>query len=107
MDERLLAVRASRNPRAPHQLAHLFALSPISTRRPATRRSDCQRAKVKWFDSSKGYGFIVPDDGGKDVFVHMRDVEKAGYTTLVEGVRVAYDLRELKGRVQANNLRIS
>jgi cold shock protein len=63
--------------------------------------------KVKWFDPSKGYGFIVPDDGGKDVFVHIRDVEKAGYTSLMEGVRVAYDLRELKGRIQADNLRIS
>jgi CspA family cold shock protein len=63
--------------------------------------------KVQWFDPSKGYGFIVPDDGGKDVFVHIRDVEKAGYTALVEGVRVGYDLKELKGRVQADKLRIS
>ena len=63
--------------------------------------------RVKWFNNAKGYGFIVPDDDGKDVFVHIRDVERAGYTALVEGVRVGYDLKELKGRVQADNLRIS
>lgn len=55
---------------------------------------------------AKGYGFIVSDDGGKDVFVHIRDVEKAGFTALVEGLRVGYDLKELKGRLQADNLRI-
>jgi cold shock protein len=62
--------------------------------------------RVKWFNATKGYGFIAPDSGGRDVFVHIRDVEKAGYSALLEGVRIAYDLRESKGRAQADNLRV-
>lgn len=45
---------------------------------------------VKWFNSTKGYGFIQPDLGGKDVFVHISAVEKAGYTSLVEGTKVGF-----------------
>ena len=44
---------------------------------------------VKWFNPTKRYGFIKPDDGGQDVFVHISAVEKAGYTTLAEGARVS------------------
>ncbi|MCA6104569.1 cold-shock protein [Bradyrhizobium australafricanum] len=47
---------------------------------------------VKWFNSSKGYAFIRPEDGSADVFVHISAVEKAGYTTL-KGARVSYELR--------------
>jgi CspA family cold shock protein len=47
---------------------------------------------VKWFNPTKGYGFIQPDDGGKDVFVHISAVEKAGLSTLGEGARVSYEL---------------
>src|ERR1700744_18889 len=47
---------------------------------------------VKWFNTTKGYGFIQPDDGGADVFVHISAVEKAGRTTLPEGARVSYEL---------------
>ena len=49
--------------------------------------------KVKWFDPKKGYGFIIPDDGGRDLFVHITAVQKAGYTDLVQGVRVSYEIR--------------
>lgn len=62
---------------------------------------------VKWFNSTKGYGFIKPDDGGADVFVHISAVEKAGYTELVEGARVSYELQTGRsGKVSAENLRI-
>lgn len=47
---------------------------------------------VKWFNSSKGYGFIEPEDGGKDAFVHISAVEAAGLTTLGEGQRIEYEL---------------
>jgi CspA family cold shock protein len=47
---------------------------------------------VKWFNPTKGYGFIQPDDGGKDVFVHISAVEKAGLSNLGEGARVSYEL---------------
>ena len=48
--------------------------------------------KVKWFNETKGYGFIAPDNGGKDVFVHISAVERAGMTTLAEGQKVTFDV---------------
>lgn len=62
--------------------------------------------KVKWFDQKKGYGFIVPDDGGRDLFVHITAVQKAGYTDLVQGVRVSYEIRpDREGNPTAESLR--
>jgi CspA family cold shock protein len=62
--------------------------------------------KVKWFDTKKGYGFIVPDDGGRDLFVHITAVQKAGYTDLVQGVRVSYEIRpDREGTPTAESLR--
>jgi CspA family cold shock protein len=49
---------------------------------------------VKWFNAQKGYGFIQPDDGGKDVFVHISAVERAGMQTLREGQKMSYELTE-------------
>jgi CspA family cold shock protein len=49
---------------------------------------------VKWFNSDKGYGFITPDDGGKDLFVHHSDVKTTGYATLDEGQKVEFDIGE-------------
>jgi len=63
--------------------------------------------KVKWFNATKGYGFIQPDDGSSDVFVHISAVEKAGYTALAEGVRISYELRAGRsGKMSAENLRV-
>ena len=63
--------------------------------------------RVKWFDTTKGYGFIVPDDGDKDMFVHITAVQKAGYTNLVPGVRVSYELRpDREGNPTAKSLKI-
>jgi CspA family cold shock protein len=47
---------------------------------------------MKWFNPTKGYGFIKPDAGGPDIFVHISAVEKAGHTTLAEGAKVSYEL---------------
>jgi CspA family cold shock protein len=61
---------------------------------------------VKWFNSQKGYGFIQPEDGSKDVFVHISAVEQAGMHALNEGQRVNYDLEPGKqGKVSAVNLK--
>ncbi|MCH8521276.1 cold-shock protein [Glycocaulis sp.] len=61
---------------------------------------------VKWFNTTKGYGFIQPDDGGKDVFVHATAVERAGMAALNEGQRVTYEEeRDAKsGKFSAGNL---
>ena len=60
---------------------------------------------VKWFNGTKGYGFIQPDDGGKDVFVHISAVEKAGLRGLNEGQRVEFDLQQERGKTAAANLK--
>ena len=61
---------------------------------------------VKWFNAQKGYGFIQPDDGSKDVFVHISAVERAGLGRLNDGQKVSYDLeRGQQGKVSAGNLR--
>ena len=59
---------------------------------------------VKWFNPTKGYGFIEPEDGGKDVFVHITAVEKAGMRSLREGQKLSYDIQEDKGKTFAANL---
>ncbi|MDP4823634.1 MAG: cold-shock protein [Aestuariivirgaceae bacterium] len=62
---------------------------------------------VKWFDTAKGYGFIQPGDGGKDAFVHISAVERAGLTTLREGQKVSFDLTPGRnGKSSAENLKL-
>ena len=61
---------------------------------------------VKWFNATKGFGFIQPDDGGQDVFVHISAVERAGLRTLNEGQKLSYELeRGQQGKSSAVNLR--
>jgi CspA family cold shock protein len=63
---------------------------------------------VKWFNTTKGYGFIGPDEGGKDVFVHISAVQKAGMRTLNEGQKLAFDVEQQpNGRAAAVNLAAS
>lgn len=62
---------------------------------------------VKWFNATKGFGFIQPDDGSKDAFVHISAVERAGFNHLVEGQKIQFDLvtDQRSGKLSAENLR--
>ena len=63
---------------------------------------------VKWFNATKGFGFIQPDDGGNDVFVHISAVERAGLSGLAEGQKVSYEVvvDRKRGKSNADNLRV-
>ena len=60
---------------------------------------------VKWFNPTKGFGFIQPESGGKDVFVHISAVEAAGWSTLNEGQKLSFEVATNKGRESAVNLK--
>ena len=62
---------------------------------------------AKWFNATKGFGFIQPDHGGKDVFVHISAVERAGLSTLNEGAKVSYEEMENRGKTSAEKLKVS
>ena len=59
---------------------------------------------VKWFNESKGYGFITPDDGGQDLFVHFSEIQEEGYKTLREGDKVSFEKGQGKKGPQATNV---
>ncbi|MFT8369334.1 cold-shock protein [Acetobacter papayae] len=61
---------------------------------------------VKWFNTTKGYGFIAPDEGSKDVFVHITAVQAAGLRGLNDGQKVSFDLVEERGKQAATNLQV-
>ncbi|MFZ0071038.1 MAG: cold-shock protein [Xanthobacteraceae bacterium] len=65
------------------------------------------QGKVKFFNSQKGFGFIQPNDGGPDVFVHVSAVERAGMHTLNEGQELTYDVVSERGKLAASNLQVA
>src|SRR5690606_12126326 len=95
-------------------LGYLLTLKTLNTRarhaaRHRTPLKDTTMATgtVKWFNPAKGYGFIEPSDGGKDAFVHISAVERAGLSTLTEGQKVSYELQQgQNGKSSAEDLSI-
>jgi cold shock protein len=85
-------------------------LDLLSSRLPAVLAEQRERARavgtIKWFNARKGYGFIQPQGGGKDVFVHISAVERAGLSNLNEGQRVEYEEVSNKGKTSAENLKV-
>jgi cold shock protein len=71
----------------------------------ALKEADMATGTVKWFNPVKGYGFIQPSDGGRDVFVHISAVERAGLGSLTEGQRVSFDVTTERGKQAATNLK--
>jgi CspA family cold shock protein len=86
-------------------LAAIYA-SPHDSSIVSTWSADVATGTVKWFNGQKGYGFIQPDSGGKDVFVHISAVERAGLSSLNEGAKVSYEETENRGKTSAENLRV-
>lgn len=87
-------------------LLAVLACTDLSCRRVFYQERDVAIGTVKWFNPDKGYGFIQPDNGGKDVFVHVSAVERAGLSTLKEGAKVSYEEKENRGKMSAENLRV-
>jgi len=81
-----------------HHLAHRSIL--------VRRCWDLATGVVKWFSDEKGFGFITPDDGGKDAFVHFSGISGDGFRTLAEGAKVEYELGEGAKGPQASNVRV-
>jgi cold shock protein len=71
-----------------------------------SRRATMATGTVKWFNPAKGYGFIQPQGGGRDVFVHISAVERAGLSSLNEGQTVEYEIVSNRGKESADNLKV-
>jgi CspA family cold shock protein len=78
----------------------------ITSSKIVTWEIEMARGTVKWFNPTKGYGFIQPQAGGKDVFVHISAVERAGLSTLNEGQHLEYEIEENRGKASAVHLKV-
>lgn len=65
-----------------------------------------ENGTVKWFNESKGYGFITPDTGGKDLFAHFKEIQGNGFKTLLENQKVEYEVTQGQKGPQASNIRV-
>jgi CspA family cold shock protein len=80
----------------------------MSRAAPKKETADMANGTVKWFNTTKGFGFIAPETGGKDVFVHISAVERAGLTGLADDQKVTYDVETGRdGRQSASNLALA
>src|SRR5262249_45682945 len=97
-----------RNTAVYNSVVALATKSPtrITSPRIVTWEIEMARGNVKWFNPTKGYGFIQPQGGGKDVFVHLSAVERAGLSTLNEGQQIEYEIEENRGKTSAVNLKV-
>ncbi len=87
---------------------HVLPLSDSTLHEAQDEEAKMPTGTVKWFNPTKGYGFIEPEDKSKDVFVHISAVERAGLGTLTEGQRVEFDVSSGRdGRLSAENLRLA
>src|SRR5947209_4350938 len=79
----------------------------VRVSRPFARGLDMQTGTIKWFNAQKGFGFIQPEDGGADVFVHISAVERAGLRTLTEGQKISFEVTtdRRSGKLSADNLK--
>jgi cold shock protein len=78
----------------------------LSASESRLEQTEMPTGTVKWFNPTKGYGFIQPQGGGKDVFVHISTVERAGLSTLNEGQTVEYQEASNRGKISADNVRV-
>jgi CspA family cold shock protein len=78
--------------------------APVGAAEVITTETMMPIGTVKWFNTQKGFGFIAPNDGSKDVFVHISAVERAGMTTLVEGQSLSFEIVTERGKTAAGNL---
>jgi len=81
-------------------------VAPGQFRHVSKKEKQMAQGKVKWYNSQKGYGFIAPNDGGKDVFVHATALEAAGIRSLNDDQAVSYEITSDRGKSSATNLRL-